>query len=71
MSAWEFMLDLHKTCKFMSRERNGIASNSEIKRWLQNHAVRFNGEPVKWDEKIDFPIHSVVMFPKRNTVTLY
>jgi 23S rRNA-/tRNA-specific pseudouridylate synthase len=70
MNAWQFMLDLNQVCHFMSRERTGKASNSEIKRWLQNQAIRFNGEPVKWDEPIDFPVHSVVMFPK-NPVTLF
>lgn len=72
MNAWGFLRDLNMVCHFTTRERgNGRASNSELKRWLQNSAVRINGEIVKWDEPIDFPIFSVVLFPKRGRVTLY
>ena len=70
MNAWEFLRDLRSICHFTSKERPGKASNSELKRWLQNQAVRFNGESVKWDEPIDFPIFSVVLFPKK-PVTLF
>lgn len=73
MTAWEFLIDLHKICHFISRERKlGRASHSELKRWCHNQAVIFNGESVKWDEAIDFHITSLVLFPKsRNKVTLY
>lgn len=70
MNAWEFLMDINKVCFFMSRERTGNASNSELKRWIKNQALKINGESVKWDEKIDFPIISVVLFPK-HPVTLF
>lgn len=67
---WEFL------CLFMplpSRERPpSAASRSEIKRWIQNKAVLFNHEPAGWDEMIDYPIFSLVLFPKsKHRTTLW
>jgi len=70
MNAWEFLIDLNKVCHFMSRERQGKASNGELKRWTMNKALVINGEKVGWNEEIDFKINSVVLFPK-NPVTLF
>lgn len=72
MNAWEFLRDLHKTCNFQTREgkKVGKASSSELKRWIKNKAFILNGEPVAWDEPIDFPIFSVVLFPK-HPITLF
>lgn len=69
MTAWEFLRDLHKVCHFQSRERTGDASNSELKRWIQSQSLVINAERVTWDEPMDFPLISVVLFPK-NPVTL-
>jgi hypothetical protein len=41
-----------------------VASNGEVKRWMQNNAVIVNGQPVKWDTPIDFEVVSLVFFPK-------
>lgn len=72
MNAWMFLRELHKTCHFQTREGRlcGEASASELKRWLQNGAVVVNGEKVAWDEPMDFPIFSYVLFPKK-PVTLF
>ena len=72
MTAWELLRSLHEVCSFQTREgrRVGKASSSELKRWIQNKAMIVNGEPVEFDEQIDFPIFSVVLFPKR-PVTLF
>jgi hypothetical protein len=71
MNFWEFLRDLNKICHFQTKEgkRVGPVSNSELKRWCQNKALIINGESVAWDEKVDFPIISVVLFPK-NRITL-
>ncbi len=71
MNAWQWLCHIHEVCHFQTRERTcvGRASNSELKRWLQNSAVRVNGEVLTWNEPMDFPIHSVVVFPK-NPITL-
>lgn len=72
MNAWQFLRDLDTVCQFQTREgkRVGKASASELKRWLQNGAMVVNGEKVAWDEPMDFPIISVVLFPK-NPITLF
>jgi hypothetical protein len=66
MNAWKWLLDLHSVCHFQTNEgkKVGMASNSELKRWLQNSVVWVNGEVLKWDEEMNFPIHSVVLYPK-------
>lgn len=71
MNAWEFLRGLHEVCNFQTKEgkKVGKASSSELKRWIQNKALLVNGEPVEWDEQMDFPMWSVVLFPK-HPVTL-
>ena len=39
-------------------------SNSEIGRLCEQRAVLFNGETVKFDGEIDFPVFSLVVWPK-------
>jgi len=39
-------------------------SNSEIKRLIQQGGVLINGERCTDQEEIDFPVFSVVFFPK-------
>lgn len=70
-TAWGLLRRLHEVCSFQSREgkKAGKASSSELKRWIQNKALIINGETVTPDEIIDFPLISVVLFPK-NPVTL-
>lgn len=72
INAWTFLGDLHKACHFQTKEgkKVGRASNSELKRWIQNKALLVNGETVEWNEPLDFPIISVVLFPKSGRVTL-
>ena len=71
MTAWDFLKDLHTTCSFQSREKRvGVATNSELKRWIQNKALEINGEKVMYNEELDFPIFSVVLFPKKR-ITLF
>jgi len=70
MKAWQFLINLNKVCFFMSRERTGKASNSELKRWFKNKAVIVNGAPIKFDD--DLPeIKSFVLFTKSKKVTLF
>lgn len=70
MKAWQFLIELNKVCFFMSRERKGRASNSELKRWFHNKAVIVNGKAIKWDEELQDEIKSFVLFPKK-PVTLF
>lgn len=73
MNAWRFLIGLNSVCHFMSNERTGKVSNSELKRWIMNKSLVINGEQVKWDELIDFPVISVVLFPKslKNKKTIW
>ena len=71
MTYWDFLKEINKTCQFMSRERTGKASNSEIKRWLQNKSIIVNGDRPNFDDEVIFPIESMVLFPKKNRVTLF
>lgn len=70
MTAWDFLKDLNTVCHFMSRERSGPATNSELKRWFQNQAVAINGKRYKFDEEIEFPVTEMYLFPKHR-VTLF
>ncbi len=65
VNGWGFLMSLHRICHFQSRERGGEASNSELRRWILNGAVVVNGEKLKPDEPMDFPIISFVLFPKK------
>lgn len=71
MTAWQFLRSLHEVCHFQTREgkKVGTATNSELKRWIQNKALIVNGETVTPEEKMDFPIISVILFPK-NRITI-
>lgn len=70
MNAWMFLRELHKICHFQTREGKltGDASASELKRWLQNGAVIVNGDKIDWNEEMDFPIFSFVLFPKKPVI---
>lgn len=72
MTAWELLRSLHTVCHFQTREGScvGPASASELKRWLQRSAIHINAEPVRWDEVLDFPLHSVILFPRGKRITL-
>ena len=72
MKVIELLRNLHKMCHFQTREgrKVGEASVSELKRWCNNNAVILNNERVKWDQEIQYPITSLVLFPK-NPVTLW
>ena len=70
ITVWDFLKELNGTCHFMSRERTGKATNSELKRWCQNQSVSVNGERVKFDQVIKFPVTEMFLFPK-NKITLF
>lgn len=66
MKAYEFLKHLHDNwCHFQTREgrKVGLASNAELKRWFANKAVVVNGRAVAWNEELQFPIESFVLFP--------
>lgn len=72
MNALQLLISLNEVCHFQTKEgkKVGPVSNSEFRRWIQNKAVIINGETVEWNEPLDFPLFSVVLFPKSSKVTL-
>lgn len=63
----QFLIELHKnSCSFASKEqKEKLATNSELHRWIKQGAIQINGEICKDPkELIDFPIISFVLFPK-------
>ena len=70
MNAWTYLIELNSVCQFTSKERKGKASNSELKRWLKNQAMSVNGDKIKWDEEIIFPVNTLTLFTKKNKITL-
>jgi 16S rRNA U516 pseudouridylate synthase RsuA-like enzyme len=68
MNVWQWLCALHKVCHFTSIERQGKASHSELKRWIEQHNIMFNfltpKNTPKWNDPMDFEIISVILFPK-------
>lgn len=64
-------LDLLKSLPLPSRERVGLASTNEKRRWLAAGGLWINAEKVQEKEQLDFPIISVVLFPGGKRVTLW
>lgn len=68
VTAFEF---LSRVAPFWSTEKpKERASNGEMRRWLDGQSVRFNGVPKKAKDVLDFPVYSVVLFPKGKRITL-
>jgi hypothetical protein len=56
--------------RLWSRERMAPASKTELRRWFDAGNVQINGERATWDEAMDFPLSSVVVFPNGKRITL-
>jgi len=68
MTSVDFLSPFH----FASMETTGMATKSEVRRWIRQGSVLFNGERVDERELINFPIISVVLHPKsEKKVTLW
>lgn len=70
MTGWMYLRELHTVCQFHSKERTGLATNSELKRWLQNQTVLLNGRRIRWDEEVDFPVYQLVLHPEKCKTTI-
>ena len=64
-------LDWLATFRLFSRERCAVASKTELRRWFDAGNVHINAERMAWDEPMDFPLTSVVIFPKGDRITLF
>ena len=63
MNALAFLNSLRPAIPF-SIERMGPMSNGELRRHIAQGGVLFNSETVEVGEEIDFPVFSLVFFPK-------
>lgn len=55
-----------------NKEENKPASTSAAKRWISGGAVHVNGAPITLGDFVDFPVFSVVIFPKsKGKVTIW
>ena len=67
MNVKQWLVNINSLCQFPSVEVPGKkASNSELQRWIEQGSILFNGERVTPKEDMDFPLISVIMFPKSN-----
>lgn len=73
MQAWAYLRKLNEVCHFQTREgsKYGAASNSELKRWLQNKAVSINNEKPNWNDEITFPITQLSIFTKDKKISIF
>lgn len=69
MTTIEYLKSVHSYCRFNTKEGNGcgVASNSELVRWIKNKAVVINGKAISDpNEVVSFLLGSVVLFPKHS-----
>lgn len=68
MTVLQYLISLHTfgSGRFWSTEKPlETASNSELRRWIAKGSFAINGvSRTDPNEIIDYPIHSVVLFPK-------
>jgi hypothetical protein len=64
-TALQALMEINKVCHFSSNEKKGEkASNSELRRWLDQSSIEVNFTPIKANDPWPPVIKSIVMFPK-------
>jgi hypothetical protein len=64
MKALDYILQLKPAIPYSTEKPGTLASNSEIRRWITSGAIIINTERFTIDEEIDFPVFSLIFFPK-------
>lgn len=74
LTVYEFMIQLTRTGEgdkstagFWDQAEKKQGSNSFLKRIIDEGGIRFNGRILKHKDRLDFPIFSIVAFPKSET----
>ena len=68
----DFLIKLREAVPFRSIEKNGVATNSELRRWFDNGSVQINGEKAKWDDPVQEAWESLVLHPKgKSRITVW
>ena len=63
-TALQVLMEINKVCQFSSNENKGAkATNSELRRWLDQSSVEVNFQPIKANEEWPCVIKSIVLFP--------
>lgn len=57
-------------CVFSREGQVRPASKSEVRRWIDGGGAMVNGERLEAQEAVDFPVFSLVLFPRGQRVTL-
>lgn len=69
MNATQYLNSLRPAIPLSAERPCERMSNGELRRHITQGGVLFNGERVMPDEPIDFPVFSLVFFPKGNRKT--
>jgi len=69
MTALQFVLSMRPAIPMSAETPCTQASNSEIRRWLDQSAVIINGKKPKANEQITLPVTSLIFFPKSKSTT--
>lgn len=71
-TALQVALDLNKVYSLYNHSEKRIASNSDIRRWVTDGSIKFDGKALKPNERCPNPvIWSIVAFPKsKHKITL-
>lgn len=64
LTALQFLIRLNELATFWNTEQNCKASNSALRRWIEQGGVLFNREKMEPNELLDFSLFSLVLFPK-------
>jgi len=62
-TALEYLNGLRPAVPYSVEKPCTLPSNGELKRWLKDGAVQVNGEPLRVEDNMNFPIFSLVFFP--------
>ena len=73
MKVLEYLQQIREALPMSSERPCTYTSNSELRRWIKQGVILFNTERVEFDEEVDFPVFSLVVFPnsiKRKTTLI-
>lgn len=69
MTALQFVLSMRHSIPMSTEAACEMASNSEVRRWLDQSAVIINGKKPKAKDIIELPVTSLIFFPKSKATT--
>lgn len=64
MNMLTWLDSLRPALPYSTEKPTTVVSNSELRRWILKGSILVNSERVTYDEPMDFPVFSLVFFPK-------